>query len=335
MEQEDTLLCLPVELISKITDLLSFSDLWYLATCSKRSRLLAYKTIRRKYDIELLRPAIINPLANLVHAAVAFASRHGVHDTHISASVVQSVANHLAEHIACRTPSDDAEEPGLDFILDKALAILVHHIFTDKRDVVLNVEEEVMDFSVSPGDGKDTSGMLIVDLLQALHMTLTALFTDPAPLYHRLLMRHIQHEFQLLRRRHHAQTGLLCLKDPERRDFKILIKFICALLRSDLITAQDMNSLASDYIVFFFITEPSDFLPQDRQQLTSLDKNNGSLLWLQEVQFRQTVLLELLRTIISHRRHQLGRADVLYIYAFFPCRRYPATGTLIDSFLSN
>ncbi|ORZ15316.1 hypothetical protein BCR42DRAFT_416851 [Absidia repens] len=117
---------LPYELLLQMAQNLSYSDLWYFGTCSKRTRILAFELILSKYQINLIRPKVINPFAHLVHAAVAYLDRHGHQPT-----TIQSVANHLVVAINDRTPYDRFMADTLEFLLDKCLAILIDSIFLE------------------------------------------------------------------------------------------------------------------------------------------------------------------------------------------------------------
>ncbi|KAI9030697.1 hypothetical protein CLU79DRAFT_731094 [Phycomyces nitens] len=126
---------LPLELILKISKHLYFSDVWYLGTCSKKYRQLAFQILIQDYDINLIKPYIINPLDTLIHSAVAFIGRHGY--DHIAGVtdklVLQSASNRLAKEIYYRS-SDYLEDYGssFEFILDKSFTTLFSHIFFNR-----------------------------------------------------------------------------------------------------------------------------------------------------------------------------------------------------------
>src|SRR5690349_1010000 len=107
---------LPFELLLQVAHHLSFSDLWYFSTCSKQAKIIGYELILNKYDINLIRPKIINPFAQLTHSAVAYLDRHSDHP-----STIQSVANHLTVAINDRIPIDSGMNATLEFLLDKCL----------------------------------------------------------------------------------------------------------------------------------------------------------------------------------------------------------------------
>ncbi|KAL0096255.1 hypothetical protein J3Q64DRAFT_1706942, partial [Phycomyces blakesleeanus] len=128
-----SLVDLPFELVLKISSYLRFADVWYLGTCSKLYRQLAYQILFHDYNINLIKPFLINPLDNLIHAAVAFLSRHCYSSTtnNINQSILNSVSNRLAKEIYYRTPESPDFGSSLEFLLDKSFITLFSHIFCD------------------------------------------------------------------------------------------------------------------------------------------------------------------------------------------------------------
>ncbi|CAO3630220.1 unnamed protein product [Cunninghamella echinulata] len=121
-----TICDLPFELLLQVAQHLSFSNLWYFSTCSKQTKTLGYELILNKYDINLIRPKIMNPFARLVHSAIAYLERHQQLPT-----TIQSVANHLTVAINDRIPLDSGMAATLDFLLDQTLSLLINSIFFD------------------------------------------------------------------------------------------------------------------------------------------------------------------------------------------------------------
>ncbi|KAI8976145.1 hypothetical protein BDB01DRAFT_368540 [Pilobolus umbonatus] len=351
---------LPFELLLKIMFYLDFADIWYFGTCSLQTRVLAYRIIRIKYDIELLRPPIINPFGRLIHAAVAFLGRYGFQydqlqqQVIVDTSIIQSVANHMAVAIYDRIPSKTYREFSLDFLLDKTLEILIDHALFDptlilpkklcEMDNFISKSEELMNqhtdiisnvtvSSQSMIQAHDiyalkSTGVLMADYLATMYPILTTLFDagTAGDIHHRLLTNHIQRQLVQLKKKYHAyhssQISHLPIpssasihQTPPYHDFQLFIQFLCALIRTELLTPKDIDHLSYHYINTFFITQPSDIALSMNKGLhmvmsknhhspveTSTDKLHISdyqwKLWLMEIQCRFTALLDLMKSII-------------------------------------
>ncbi|CAO3629994.1 unnamed protein product [Mucor hiemalis] len=221
------LLDLPLELLLKISEYLSFADLWYLATSSRQSKAVAHQIISNRYHIDLSRPQL-NTFNHIVHAALAYISRHGYKDNAIDHIVIQSVSNRLAVEIYDRSPLRNWE-PCLDFFLDKTLGIVLDHVLLDPLLDTVPRHTTVSDLRFSkkrkaPGtipDNANTNlsnqylfpsefyptrmGKLMTTFLTTLYPTLIALFeTEPTTeMHHRLLLNHINRHLENLSSRYH------------------------------------------------------------------------------------------------------------------------------------
>lgn len=224
------LLDLPLELLLKISEYLSFADLWYLATSSRQSRAVAHQIISNRYHIDLSKPQL-NTFNHIVHAALAYISRHGYKDNAIDHIIIQSVSNRLAVEIYDRSPLRNWE-PCLDFFLDKTLGIVLDHVLLDPLlDTVPRHSALISDLRFSkkrkaPGtfipDNANTNlsknqhlfpseflptrmGKLMTTFLTTLYPTLVALFEiEPTTeMHHRLLINHINCHLENLASRYH------------------------------------------------------------------------------------------------------------------------------------
>lgn len=224
------LLELPLELLLKISEYLSFADLWYLATGSRHCRALAHQIIWHRYRIDLSRPQL-NAFNNIVHAALAYISRHGYNKNNvIDYTIVQSVSNRLAVEIYDRSPLKNWE-PCLDFFLDKTLGIILDHVFLDPLLDTVRKHSTFTDLRLQK-NRKTTSaildqptitnlsnnqhllvtefyptrmGRLMTNFLTTLYPTMIALFeTEPTTeIHHRLLLNHINRHLDNLSSRYH------------------------------------------------------------------------------------------------------------------------------------
>ena len=101
-------------------------------------------------------------------------------------------------------------------------------------------------------------------------------------------------------------------------DFRLFIKFLCILLQTDLVTVKDIETFTVQHITKFFMTQPSDvsFTTQGGFKIVMRNTNHNLAiinvmtkskrpafyyqwkLWLQETQFRLSILLDLIRAIV-------------------------------------
>jgi hypothetical protein len=318
---------LPVELILRIAEYLEFSDIWYLGTCSRSTRLLAYRLLNTKYQIDLIRPRIISPFNQLLHGAVAFLGRHGYSCENarvvIEPVVLQSVANHMVIAMHDRIPTKIGRSFSLDFILDKTLGLLIDHSLHDPTlrigfSGTTNIDPKFMeDLQKQQQDGAGTSdlystieptGILLVDYLATLYPTLTALFDTESTdeIHHRLLIGHINRHFDHLRIEYHNNKN-----DLAEIKFCLFIRFICALIKTNLVTPSDIKNLVQDRISAFFMTQPSDVILSDGSLIFL--KNIEWKLWLNEIQLRLKVLIELMKALI--RQHYGDPSELYYVNA--------------------
>ncbi|KAI8645774.1 hypothetical protein BD408DRAFT_411046 [Parasitella parasitica] len=278
------LLHLSLELLMKIAKYLSFSDLWYLATSSKSCKALAHQIIWHKYHIDLSRPQL-NQFNHIVHAALAYISRHGYvpHTNTIDHAIIQSVSNRLAVEIYDRSPLKNWE-PCLDFFLDKTLGIILDHVFLDPLlDTVpkhtsfadLSYKAEYHRHMLMTEFYPTRAGRLTTCFLTTLYPTMMALFeADPTTeIHHRLLLNHINRHLDNMSSRYHSHhqrrlflitsprsartTGLAAVQQHNqflRLNFRILIRFIGSLVQTDLLSANDLNIITRQRIQFFFLT---------------------------------------------------------------------------------
>ncbi|CAO3656646.1 unnamed protein product [Mucor fragilis] len=280
------LLSLPYELVLHISQHLEFADVWYLGTCSHASRTLSFQLLKSLYQIDLIKPRIINPFGQSTHAAVAYLTRHGNTDSADQQQhIVQSVANHLAIGIYDRMPSKSGRAFSLDFLLNKSLAILLEHcLFDPTLHACINSQEthvlsQQFDQIISsiraqqheqPFEEQSYTGVLMVDFLAALHDTLVAILEEEDmvnSIYHHLLINHLQQQLRAIKSRyqsHHSNQSSYSnhqapRKDaPPSQDFKLYIKLICCLAQTSLLSSSDIDSLAYYHINHFFLTRPSD-----------------------------------------------------------------------------
>ncbi|KAI8077718.1 uncharacterized protein BX664DRAFT_343323 [Halteromyces radiatus] len=281
---------LPYELLFKVAQHLTFSDLWYFGTCSKSLRRLAWELILTKYQINLIRPKVINPFAQLVHAAVAYLERYG----HLT-TTIQSVANHLTVAINDRTPHQDDNDDihgmaaTLDFLLDHCLAILIDSIFLDLPSTCSDHQwnqlsppfydqqyytnpstssssslassntsstTTTMNNNVTPMNSSyDTSttcaALRMADFLSILDSILNVLFV--APPHRRLLMSHLHRVLVQLTKQYRKKDQ----SETAKMGLRVCILFICRLVQHGLLSVSDVNAFARQ-LPEFFITQPSD-----------------------------------------------------------------------------
>ncbi|GAA5806742.1 hypothetical protein MFLAVUS_000090 [Mucor flavus] len=335
---------LPFELILKICQYLEFSDIWYLGTCSHPLRIHAYNVLKQHYNIDLIQPRIINPLNNLVHAAVAYLGRHGIEHNSIQPHVLQSVANHITMEIYDRLPNATDRVVTLDFVLNNTLSVLLDHCLfyttlppdnnyntgtTGIPSTTTTTTTPVsLDSTTQDQHTEKQTGVLMVDFMVALYQTVSVLFdTERADeLHHRLLIGHLHRLFDSIKKKYHAlspysrNTPQLNIKRTSHsNDLKSFTKVICALLKTDLVSAKDVEVIALDHINQFFWTRPSDVTFTEQDGLKFMPRNpNGSLmiaksvtkhespafyyqlsLWLQEASLRLCVTVDICRSILA------------------------------------
>ncbi|KAK4513821.1 uncharacterized protein ATC70_005827 [Mucor velutinosus] len=280
-----TLLSLPYELVLHIGQYLEFADVWYLGTCSHASRTLSFQLLQSLYQINLIKPRIINPFGQSIHAAVAYLARHGnTGSTSQQQHIIQSVANHLAIGICDRMPSKSGRAFSLDFLLNKSLAILLEHCLLDStlhafmKSQETHILSQQFDQIISsiraqheqPFEQQRYTGVLMVDFLAGLHDTLVAVLEEEdmlSNIYHHLLTSHLQKQLRAIQSRyqsHHSDQSSYSNQQAPRKDslpsqeFKLYIKLICCLAQTNLISSNDIDSLTYHYINHFFLTRPSD-----------------------------------------------------------------------------
>ncbi|KAI8080970.1 hypothetical protein BDF21DRAFT_418153 [Thamnidium elegans] len=339
---------LPFELILKISRYLEFSDIWYLSTCSHPLRILSYNILKQHYNIDLIRPRIINPLNNLVHAAVAYLGRHGIENKTIQPHVLQSVANHMAMAIYDRLPSATDRVVSLDFLLDKTLSVLLDHCLSDPTlppdsnncniatgnpttPEYVPLDSTTKDEHIDIFGSKQT-GVLMIDFLVALNQNISVLFdTELADeLHHRLLIDHLHRLLDSIKCKYHAYhinlssysqniPNINIRQTSHWDDLKSFTKVICALVQTNLVTAKDVEEIASYHINQFFLTRPSDvsLTTQDGFKILIRNPNSNLMivnsvtkhespafyyqwkLWLQETLLRLSIMLDIFRSIIG------------------------------------
>lgn len=334
---------LPFEIVLKITEYVDFSDIWYFGTCSRQSRFLSYQILKQHYNIDLIQPRIINPCDQLIHAAVAYLGRYGIQKQVIQPTVLQSVANHMAIVIFDRIPNRTERAISLDFLLDKTLGLLLDHFLYDpslKWDKVSKENEErltCMQQQTEFDDSRDiyaikSTGVLMVDFLATLYQTISVLFDaeSASDIHHRLLKSHLHRILEIIKHKYHVyhtnlssfshNAPLINLKNTHNysHDFQLFIRFLCALIQTDLLTSKDAEEFTFHHINSFFMTRPSDvsfttlggfkiILRNANENLTIINtatKNKRPAfyyqwkLWLQETQFRLNILLDLIRATV-------------------------------------
>lgn len=303
---------LPLELLLRISEYLSFADLWYLGTCSRPCQKMAQELIWHKYNIDLEQQRSNSSFNHLIHSGIAFICRHCCEDDDDEINyrcILQSVANRLAVEIYDRTPQQNWA-PCLDFFLDKTLGIVLDHVFMDTTMEPLPNPDDSDDISTMLSSTTSSSssskkcnyvttrkGRLLTDLLVTLYPTLTVVFdADPAAsILHRLLLAHVgrrldrlarvyhqQHRRQLQRHNYNNnQQSAKLLKQPTlalRQGFRILVQFIGTLAQTDLMTPRDLHTLTRQRIITFFLssTEPPTETLDTLQRSSSSSSNSNS-----------------------------------------------------------
>ncbi|KAI7847790.1 hypothetical protein BDC45DRAFT_410814, partial [Circinella umbellata] len=316
---------LPLESLLKIASYLSFSDLWYFGTSSRSCQKLAHQLVWHKYHIDLARQRI-NSFNHLIHASIAYVCRHGYDDQHdINHTAIQSVANRLAVEIYDRTPQLNWA-PCLDFLLDKALGIMLDHVLYDPSLDPLPHQQHNQGGSQGKKQkyASTPMGRLMTTLLVTLYPTLTALFdADPASaIHHRLLLAHISRHLDILTRRYHQQHrrrvssgGSLPFARTEsvRHGFRVLIQFIGNLCQTELMTAADLHILTRQRIIAFFISY--HIQPQKATTMVSTADSSCWRLWMDEIEFQTAVLLDLLRAVVCRQYTRFDSGKELNMFA--------------------
>lgn len=246
------LLALPLELLLKISEYLTFADLWYLATSTRHCRAIAHQIIWHRYHIDFSRPQL-NTFTHIVHAALAYTSRHGYNKNNIiDHTIIQSVSNRLAVEIYDRSPLKNWE-PCLDFFLDKTLGIILDHVlldplldtvpkhstitadlrFTKKRkttSAILDQPTGTNNTNLSnnqhliPSEFHPTRmGKLMTTFLTTLYPTMIALFEiEPTTeIHHRLLLNHINRHLDNLSSRYHNHHRRRLLLNASPRSTRV------------------------------------------------------------------------------------------------------------------
>ncbi|KAI9255261.1 hypothetical protein BDA99DRAFT_427922, partial [Phascolomyces articulosus] len=319
---------LPLESLLKIASYLSFSDLWYFGTTSRSCQKLAHQLVWHKYHIDLARQRI-NSFNHLIHASIAYVCRYGYDDqNNINHTAIQSVANRLAVEIYDRTPQLNWA-PCLDFLLDKALGIMLDHVLYDPSLDPLPHQQHEKDGSAlsssSPEKQKYSStpmGRLMTTLLVTLYPTLTALFdADPASaIHHRLLLAHISRHIDILTRRYHQQhrrrissgSSSFARTASVRHGFRVLVQFIGNLCQTELMTAADLHILTRQRIIAFFISYQSS---STNNNMVSTADSSCWRLWMDEIEFQTAVLLDLLRAVVCRQYTRFDSGKELNMFA--------------------
>ncbi|CEP07532.1 hypothetical protein [Parasitella parasitica] len=280
---------LPFELVLKISQHLDFSDIWYLGTCSHSSRKLSYQLLQSQYQIDLIKPRIINPFGQSIHAAVAYLTRHGKTESEQQQYIIQSVANHLAIGIYDRMPSRSGRAFSLDFLLNKSLAILLEHCLFDSTlysqisnsygtdapsqkfdHIISSIRTQQLQAQQQLLPTQNYTGVILVDFLATLEETLAVILEEEDMvhrIYHRLLTSHLQQQLRVIRSRyqsHHTdQSSYSEMREPSKnskpsKEFRLYIKLVCSLAQTSLISCKDLENLAYHQMNYFFLTRPSD-----------------------------------------------------------------------------
>ncbi|KAI8971951.1 hypothetical protein BDF20DRAFT_838222 [Mycotypha africana] len=340
---------LPYELILKVSSYLGFADVWYLGTCSSQYRMLSLQLLKTQFNIDLLKQRLPHPLTQLIHAAVAYLDRYALQPgDQIEPSVLQSVANVMAITIYDHIPSQAGRIFSLDFLLDETLCILMCHClldptlqtFADKGEANNIVAGQDLDQIISsmqpvapPNETHDISpspstGVLMVDFLNVLYETLCGIFDDSsiAEIFHRLLLNHLQRKITEIRHNYQSRQSDLSsyacqINSHLFDDFKLFMKLLCSIGRTDLLSARDLDTFTLLHINYFFITKPSDVdfsltegfrinlnSSNDKQPIISTTTKSKQQtyylqwkLWLEETQLRVHTLLDLLRVLIQRK----------------------------------
>lgn len=262
---KESLLHLPPELLLRISEYTTFADLWYLATCSRYCRKIAYKLICHRYQIDLSKKQL-NTFDRIIYAALAYVSRHGYQqNSSLDHSAIQSVCNRLAVEIYDKSPSKNWEYC-LDFYLDKTLGLAIDHVMLDtlldtvpKHAAIIN--NNVKNKQVLMSEFYPTKmGKLISTFLTTFHSTLLGLFeTEPTTeIYHRLLLNHLNRHMDSMALQYRHTTSLAVLPKTAvqeqhhhqlRLNVRILVRLIGTLVQADLISVSDLEIITRQRII--------------------------------------------------------------------------------------
>lgn len=310
IQTQHNLLHLPFDLLLKISEYLSFSDLWYLSNCSRHCRKLGHQLIWHKYHIELSKPQL-NGFYHLIYGALAYVSQHGYHENSIDSAILQSVSNRLAVEIYDRSPLKNWE-PCLDFLLDKTLGIIVDHIFLDMQFDIIPRNTSSKEFQPTKMGG------LITLFINTLYSTLIALFeTEPtSQIHHRLLLNHINRHLYNISTKYHQhcyrrlfvsstsanKNTLLAIRQHSvllRLNFRILVRFIGTLVQTELLSVTDLDDLTRQRIKHFFLKDDSqEQHPKRRKLKVNCQSSTGRQLQLEEIDLQMEIYLDLTRAVL-------------------------------------
>ncbi|CAO3676615.1 unnamed protein product [Rhizopus stolonifer] len=315
-QRRHQLLHMPFDLLLKVSEYLSFSDLWYISNSSQHCRRLGHQLILHKYHIDLSKPQI-NGFCHLVYSALAYASQHGYYENKIDSAVIQSIANRLAVEIYDRSSLRNWEAC-LDFLLDETLRIVVDHVFLD-------TQLDIIPKNTSAKGFKSTKmGGLVAVLINALYSTLTALFeTEPtSQIHHRLLLNHINRHLYHISTKYHQHyhrrlyvdssstaknNVLLAFRQHNlllRSNFRTLVRFIGALVQSELLSVIDLDILTRQRIQYFFLrNDIQEQYPKKRRLKTNNQTNADRQLQLEENDFKMEIFLDLTRAVLLLQQH--------------------------------
>ncbi|KAI8063200.1 hypothetical protein BC940DRAFT_321806 [Gongronella butleri] len=272
---------LPYELLLQVARHVSFSDLWYLGTSSRRLRVLGHQLIFSKYHIDLTDPQL-HPFAYAVYSACAFLERNGQ-----DASTCQWIANHLAVAIHDRLPKTIEIPSSLDYFVDRYVGIFIDSLLMElpycsacqlrewnqlqpsptysKLDPLTSTLAEV---SPAPRSGGNiglftiatisntsaacyTATIRVADLFATLDSVLSMLFNATQQKsfimahLHRVVMQ-LTHQYRRIDQHDMANSGL-----------RICVLLVCKLVDHGLLSIAEVNLFAG-LLPGFFITQPTD-----------------------------------------------------------------------------
>ncbi|CAO3667733.1 unnamed protein product [Rhizopus stolonifer] len=310
LDRPKQLVHLPFDLLLHVSEYLTFSNLWYLSSSSQQCRKLGHQLILHKYHIDLSKPHL-NRFDYLIYSALAYIGEHGYHGNQIDTTIIQSASNRLAVEIYDRSPLKNWEQC-LDYLLDKALGIIVDHVFLDLRLDVIPKQNTSKEFQATKMGG------LISSFLNTLYPTLIALFeTEPtSKIHHRLLLNHINRHFynvstnyhQLYHRRLYIhsssnikKTAIVAANQYNsllRLNFRILVRFIGTLVQTDLLSVIDLETLTRQQIQHFVLNEER-IEPQTKRRRVKTNTQIGTgHQQLEEIEFQMEIFSDLTRAVL-------------------------------------
>ncbi|KAI9257665.1 hypothetical protein BY458DRAFT_518577 [Sporodiniella umbellata] len=310
-ERPKQLLSLPFSILLHVSEHLSFSSLWCLSSTSQQCRKLGHQLILHKYQIDLSKPQL-NRFDHLIYSALAYIGEHGYHGNQIDTTIIQSTSNRLAVEIYDRSPLKNWEQC-LDYLLDKALGIIVDHAFLDLRLDVIPKHISSKEFQPTKMSG------LISSFLNTLYPTLIALFeTEPtSKIHHRLLLNHINRHFHHVSTNYHQlyyrrlyissspntkRTTITAANEYNsllRLNFRILVRFIGTLVQTDLLSITDLETLAKQQIQHFVHSEEkTEPHPKRRRLKMNTQTNTGYHQQLEEIEFQMELFSDLTRAVL-------------------------------------